>query len=294
MKGPLSKRARRYAAEILVYARESHSIRDFLRVMRVRLSQSKVGALVCPRPIEVDVALRSLGDGVRLRSHTSDISVLGEILVSRSYEIVASAAGEPRAIVDLGANIGLTARLLLERFPDARLVSVEPEPGNVAVLRHNLEPYGDRAHVIAAFAGGRERKVAVVSSRGAEFGTTMVDDAEGDLDVVTMPMVLAKLGADRIDLFKCDIEGAEAELFEDSATWISRVGVLAVECHDSFKASDLRQLLGRNGVSYHEIAFDATPQFGCEQIVLRLTPPTPADGQRPQRDRDRPRDSSSK
>jgi FkbM family methyltransferase len=261
----------RYVQEAVTYRREATSARDFWRVMRVRLSQSKIGRLVCPRPIVVDVSLRSLGRGVRLRSHTTDVSVLGEIVVSRSYEAAASAAPEARTIVDLGANIGLASRWLLERFPQARIVSVEPERGNVGVLRHNLAPFAERASVIDACVGARARRVSLVTS-GREDAHSMRDVAHGaDTDVVTMSDVLSVLGSDRVDLLKCDIEGAESELFESSAAWISGVGVLAVECHGAFTAQRLLEALSSNGVAARTIMLERTPQFGCEQIVLALT-----------------------
>jgi FkbM family methyltransferase len=270
--GSISSRLHRYAQEALTYRREATSARDFWRVMRVRLSQSKIGRLVCPRPIVIDVSLRSLGRGVRLRSHTTDISVLGEIVVSRSYEVAASAAPEARTIVDLGANIGLASRWLLQRFPQARIVSVEPERENVAVLRHNLAPFAERASVIDACVGARARRVSLIRTSGREDGHSMRDVAHGaDTDVVTMPDVLSVLGSDRVDLLKCDIEGAESELFESSAAWISGVGVLAVECHGDFTAQRLLEALSSNGVGARTIMLERTPQFGCEQIVLALT-----------------------
>jgi hypothetical protein len=48
---------------------------------------------------------------------------------------------------------------------------------------------------------------------------------------------MAEHGLDRIDVLKCDIEGAEAELFED-APWMDRVGMAVVECH-GFPAEDI-------------------------------------------------------
>ena len=120
-----------------------------------------------------------------------------------------------RTIVDLGANIGLASRRFLERFPRARIVSVEPEPGNVAVLRHNLDPSADArrssTHAWSACPPGLPRRDN--GSRGR-----LLHDrrAEGDTDVVTMADVLSELGNDRIDLLKCDIEGAESELFKSS------------------------------------------------------------------------------
>ncbi len=85
-----------------------------------------------------------------------------------------------------------------------------------------------------------------------------------------MADVLSELGNDRIDLLKCDIEGAEAELFKSSASWVGKVGVLAVECHGEFTAQRLIQELAEKGVATRTIMFEATPQFGCEQVVLAV------------------------
>jgi FkbM family methyltransferase len=267
----LAGRLRQYARETSTYGREATGLVDFWRVMRVRLSQSKLGPLVCPRPIVVDVGLRSLGRDVRLRSHTTDISVLGEVVIGRSYEVAADAAGDAQTVVDLGANIGLASRRLLERFPGARIVSVEPEPGNVAVLRHNLEAFADRASVIDACIAARARRVVLDRTTGREDGYAMVDVASGaDTDVVTMADVLTELGSDRIDLLKCDIEGAEAELFESSSEWISKVRILAVECHGAFTAERFLDALASNGVTARVIMLERTPQFGCDQVVVGL------------------------
>jgi FkbM family methyltransferase len=244
-------------------------------VLQVRLSQSKVGPLVCPQPLTVDVDLVSLGPDVRLRSHTTDISVLGEVVVGGAYGVLAAAAtDEPRTIVDLGSNTGLAARWLLERFPRARLVSVEPEEGNLAVLRHNLAPYEDRARVIGAAIGGHERRVALTTTSG-EFGFTMSDidsdDGAGNADVVVMESVLADLPWS-IDLLKCDIEGAERELFESCADWLPRVRLASVECHGAFTQKDLVALMRANGVDAEILMSESTPQFGCETVVFRVPP----------------------
>jgi FkbM family methyltransferase len=268
----LRSRLADYARETRTYWRESRRPKDFVRLMRVRLSQSKVGPIVCRHPIVVDVDLASLGKGVRLRSHTTDIPVLAEVLIAGSYAPAAAALnGVATTLADLGANTGLVARWLLERFPHARLISVEPEPGNVAVLRHNLRPYGDRATVIAACIGARPRRVRLSTNSG-EFGFAMTEladpDDQGDADVVTMDAVLAALGGGTIDFLKCDIEGAERELFATSDDWISQVRVMAVECHGSFSAHDFVTLLETKGVVPNVLHLESTPQLGCEAITL--------------------------
>jgi FkbM family methyltransferase len=257
--------------DLRIYWRESRTPIDFLRLLRVRLSQSKIGLLVCPRPIVVDIDLQSLGRSVRLRSHTTDISVLGELLCGHAYEVAAGAVSlSSGQIVDLGANTGLAARWFLERFPTARIVSVEPERENLSVLRYNLASYGSRADVIGAAVGGHERRASLRTSRG-EFGFSLVEPSAGDDDVtvVTMTTVLADVGGN-IDFLKCDIEGAEEELFDKCADWVTRVRLASVECHGSFTQTRLIEMLQKNGVSAEVVHSDSTPQFGVETVLFRV------------------------
>ncbi len=265
-------RLRSYAHEVLVYAREAEGVRDFAAVMRVRLSLSKLGHVACPRPIVARVRLRSLGGEVLLRSHTSDISVLGEVIVSKIYGVAARAAGpKTRTIVDLGANTGLAARWLLHRFPDARVVCVEPQSGNVVVLRENLAGLESRAEILEACVGARDRLVTMVGSPGAESAFAMVDDPNGDVRVVTMQAVVDVLGTGRIDLLKCDIEGAEKELFEASSAWIEDVGAIAVECHGDFTLDRLTDLLRSYGQVPEVLDHRPNPAYDCEHGVLLLS-----------------------
>jgi FkbM family methyltransferase len=259
--------------EVWAYWRESRRLRDFVWLLRVRLSRSKIGPLVCPRPITVDVDLTSLGESIRLRSHTTDISVLNEVVVWKSYEtLVGALEGEPELILDLGANIGLASRWFLRLFPTARLISVEPDAGNLAVLRHNLAGYGDRSTVVGAAIGARSRRVALRRDRG-EFGFAISEldapDDDGDADVVTMASLVGEVPG-TIDLLKCDIEGAERELFEDCSDWLPRVQLASVECHLPFGETNLLDLLRANGARADVIFSESTPQFGCESVVVRL------------------------
>lgn len=267
----MSETVRQWAREVLTYAREARTPRDFARVMRVRLSQSKIGWLVCPSPIVVDVHLRSLGPDVRLRSHTTDISVLGELLVGGSYaRVPALAGGHVGSVVDLGANIGLTSRWMAQLWPGASLVCLEPEPGNVSSLRHNVLALGGAARVVEACVGGRERRVRLASTTG-EHGFAMVEGAATgpEVDVITMDHVLAQGGVGAIDVLKCDIEGAERELFASCRSWIDRVGVAVVECHDGFGADELIGLLGANGARFELVEREVNPDYGCETVTLR-------------------------
>ncbi len=81
-------------------------------------AQNKVGRVALPithRTVEVD--LHSLGY-VAIRSHTTDISVLSELVVSNTYAPLLAVVNHPvRTIVDLGANTGLAARCARAPLP---------------------------------------------------------------------------------------------------------------------------------------------------------------------------------
>jgi FkbM family methyltransferase len=264
--------ARRYANLSRKYWHDAASPRDFARVMQVRLAQSKVGRVACPRPILAAPALRSLGGRVQLRSHTTDISVLGELIVSDGYAPVLDALPTPpRTIVDLGANTGLAARWFLQAWPGVRIAAVEPEEGNLGVLRANVAPYAGSVTVVPAAVGVRERTATLHTTTGA-YGYSMVGEpADGvgiEVPVVTMQSVLEASGFDQIDLLKVDIEGAERELFSDCADWIGRVGAMVVECHRDYTVDHLVADLARAGASFTVVDHDRKPAWGFEVGVL--------------------------
>lgn len=256
-----------YLKQALALYRDADSLGDFIRLMRVRLSQSKVGRWTTPRPITVAVNLKSLGRGVHLRSHTTDISVYHEIVLSHSLAGV-KPDRTVRHVIDLGANTGLSYRWLRRLYPAAQIVCVEPDPGNLAILRANAQ--NDPAcTVIAGCIGGRERQVNIASTIG-EWGFRIVDGDDGTIPVITMDRLLDEHGIDRVDVLKCDIEGAEGEVFEDCRSWIDRVDTMTVECHlDVTDADGLCATLEANGANFRRTHLEPNPAWGFELITLQ-------------------------
>jgi FkbM family methyltransferase len=254
------------------YWNDAAGPRDFAKVMRVRLAQSRIGPVVCPRPVVTDARLRSLGGTVRLRSHTTDVSVLGELLVSDGYApILSLLPAPPSTIVDLGANTGLAARWFLNRWPQTRIAAVEPQEGNLEVLRDNVARFDGQVTVVPA-AVGATRRTAVLHTTTGEYGFTMVGEPTGGttytVPVVTMRDVLDAAGFDTIDLLKVDIEGAERELFADCAEWIHLVRAMVVECHGDYRVDDLLADLTRAGGAFTVVDRDAKPAWGFEVAIL--------------------------
>jgi FkbM family methyltransferase len=259
-------RLRHHLAELDAYRKDALGFRDFARVLRVRLSQSKLGPLVCPNPITVAVRLRSFGpEPLWLRSHKSDISVLNEQLLSHIYDAVLPHTDGARTIVDLGANTGIVARWLLARHPKARIVCVEPAAENVALLEWNLAEHGHRSAIVARCVGGSRRPVMVGTTNGAwAYAMTDADGAEANSSVVTMDDVIVEHGLDKIDLLKCDTEGAEWETFERCDGWIDRVHAMVVELH----GGRLPRMLESIGTGWNVLTTDHDPRRKQETVTL--------------------------
>lgn len=200
---------------------------------------------------------RATGGGrVLVRLGTTDVQVYREIYVSGEYEAARALPQDSvTTIVDLGSNVGLSLRYLLGVFPGARAVGVEPDAGNLAMCRRNIEAGGDdgRCVLVQAFAGGRRRS-ALVDRSGKEWSYRLGDDVDragpsaGSVPVITVPDVLDQAGIDgEIGLLKCDIEGAEAEVFADCAAWVGRVRAMVVEVHGPYQRADLERDLAQAG-----------------------------------------------
>ena len=229
--------------EARAFYRDAVTLRDFVRLVYLRLGRSRKASRWVSRR-SVNLSLKSLGGNVQLRTRTTDLEVYKEIVLQDS---LGSLKADPtaRVVVDLGANIGLSYRWLRRRYPNARIVCVEPDPGNVAILRSTAAADKD-CDIADACIGGRERQVSLGEGTG-EWGFRILDEP-GDVPVLTMPQLLSDYHLDTVDILKCDIEGAERELFENCAEWIGQVRALIVECHlDVIDASTLCDLLAANG-----------------------------------------------
>ena len=103
---------------------------------------------------------------LRVRAGESDAAVLRQIFGKREYQIgdnpgarlrtryqsILDSGGKP-VIVDAGANIGAASVWFHSVYPDAAIVAIEPESGNLSLLRRNLAGVAG-VTVIEAGVGG--------------------------------------------------------------------------------------------------------------------------------------------
>src|SRR5262249_44400474 len=107
--------------------------------------------LVAQRPRRPVIRLhpRGIDHELVVRTETSDLDVFGSIFSGGEYAPIATER-EVTFVIDAGANVGYSAAWFLSTFPSAVVCSIEPDRDNIALLRRNLAPYGDRAMVLHA------------------------------------------------------------------------------------------------------------------------------------------------
>jgi FkbM family methyltransferase len=214
---------------------------------------------------------------ITLRLGTSDFHVLKEIFVTDVYGFARPALTsiQPRitTVLDLGANIGLTVRLWARLFPGSTIVAVEPDAANFELCLVNAARIDATVHGLRCFAGATSGVAALDRSLGA-WAYRMADGApgRGDTPVRTLPeiMNLAGLGDSPIDLLKCDVEGAEAEIFRGGPPWIARVGAILAEVHGGYTAEALAADVRAAGGTW------SMTVGGPTVLLVRQTHSTPA------------------
>jgi len=117
---------------------------------------------------------------VALRHAAHDDATLAEVFYRHDYhpsEEVAEAIGQPRTLVDLGANIGLFGAFATRFWPGSTIVGYEADPENVEVHERTIAAnrLGDRWRVVCAAAGARDGQVELAAGRA--MGSFVVEPA---------------------------------------------------------------------------------------------------------------------
>jgi len=195
----------------------------------------------------------------------SDAFIHSEVFEHNYYQL--GLRSVPATILDLGANTGMTAIYFRRSFPGVPLACVEPMPGNLRVLRRNLELNKVNAEVIAvavdASDGFIQMEVSVKDYGHRVLGSGEISGREHiEVSAYSIPTLLSQLGWDRIGLLKIDIEGHEKVLLSRNASWLSRVDAIGIECHEGFDERDLQNLA-------HRFGFDAPQRLPGIWLLTR-------------------------
>nr|EDZ38463.1 MAG: SAM-dependent methyltransferase [Leptospirillum sp. Group II '5-way CG'] len=139
-------------------------------------------------------------------------------------------------IVDAGANIGASSVWFALHFPLARIISIEPEPGNFAMLSKNscsfpgIIPFNNALASHSGILYLTDPKEGAWGYRTTHFAEeeavpvqakSIEDFLDLDIEQVQNPFIL-----------KIDIEGAESDLFSKFSPKFDEFPLIIIEVHD--------------------------------------------------------------
>lgn len=221
------------------------------------------------------------GDSVHLRTGTEDIIIFEEIFLNNEYCKAANSLPSNCNILDLGGNIGLSCKYFNSKCPSKLIVVVEPDVSNFTLLKRNNADAIRSGRVVAHQCFVAEsRGKAAISRRGiqpAGYRMAKQDEVEGMgngvefVDCLTIGDLVELHQLDKIDLLKCDIEGAEAELFSNCVGWIGLVKRLVVETHLPYSPEKLLEHLKAANVN---VAVRSIVRRGAYAVITADIRPT--------------------
>ena len=141
--------------------------------------------------------------------------------------------------VDVGANVGRYSKALRERFPGARIVSVEPSPANAAGLREHFAD-DPKLEVVEAALAEEEGMVTLFADLPGSSKASLTRRELGHFDVSfghadeVRAIRFENLWRDSleggdVDLLKLDVEGHELEALLGAGEAIKSVKVVQFE-----------------------------------------------------------------
>lgn len=177
-----------------------------------------------------------------VRGDDSDIDTVRIVFANKDYHVPSASARERLAtrmqeiadsgrvplIIDAGANIGAAALWFKHQYPLALVVAVEPEQGNIAMLKRNCGK--DGFDIVPAAIGSKSGFVALENAGSSDAVRTVRD--EHGVPIMTMRDLLDKHPNATPFIVKVDIEGFEGDLFSSDTEWIDSFDAIMVELHD--------------------------------------------------------------
>ncbi|HWI94407.1 MAG TPA: FkbM family methyltransferase [Flavisolibacter sp.] len=190
-----------------------------------------------------------------MRNNIYDYGTFQEVIVKEAYNIALDF--NPKYIVDGGGNIGLTAAYFATKFPDATIISFEPDKENFELLKQNTVSY---KNVKPVNAGLWNRPAHfTVKDGGLGNNAFTVEEVEqhipGAVRAWSIADIMHEMNWPHIDLLKLDVEGSEKEIFSNAyESWLPKTRILIVELHDRIKNGCSKAVF--SAVSKYDFSFE--------------------------------------
>lgn len=204
--------------------------------------------------------LNGIASPVYFRGIVSDVFMFEQIFVDNQYNI--EIKFEPKTIIDLGANVGFASVYFANKFPDAKILAIEPDESNYQAAIKNLNAYKNVSLIKGAIWNKSENINLIDSGHGEAAYMVKPGEGENMIRAYTIPEIFKILNVEEVDILKIDIEGSEKEIFEDGDAWINKAKIIIVETHDRYKPGTSKAVFNAIG------KYDFSLELSGENLVL--------------------------
>jgi FkbM family methyltransferase len=204
-------------------------------------------------PRTSNITNKILGPGfpapIHLRECISDHAIFWQCLVTRQYDLSSFPQsrrlleqykrilnqGRRPIIIDAGGNIGLAAFWFACSFPEACIISVEPEDANFSLLKRNVAVFGDRVRAVHGAVTEAPRLMRITNPNDGFSSFQLSPGVDPEVPAVqgfTITSLAETIANGEIFIVKIDIEGGQRYLFASNTDWVDRVHVIIIEIDD--------------------------------------------------------------
>ncbi len=179
-----------------------------------------------------------------LRTNQIDYWLFVENIVLDTYSLNSLQSNKYTTIIDIGANIGLFSTQAHQLWPQAKLISVEPNPQSYQLLTQNLQhnQIQSQTYQSAVTPNANPKQIKLFYNQNP----AMVSQVTGSGKSFTANTITLQQLTQNIQtpaLLKIDIEGGEYELFTDKQMpYLNKFHTIVMEYHDINKKYNLKKL----------------------------------------------------
>ena len=136
-------------------------------------------------------------------------------------------------IVDCGSNIGASLNYFFLKFPNSKIVGVEPDLENYQLSKKNI--ISDNIFIFNSAISSKKKNFQIVKSANGDPRGIRIKEISGNSNKsLTINEILKNSFLKKYTPFiiKIDIEGHEKELFNNNTNWIAVFPIIVIEIHD--------------------------------------------------------------